>query len=247
MSKGPWLAPDVTPQERSAFGDLDVAIALPGERVNENAMSCLRRCRIGDKHYYVKVYFRRGRYLRRYLGRSRIRAEWENQRHFVAWDIPTSRLVAFAEQRQDGAYRGIVVTEEVPGTIDLWTLVKKHPEKLAETAWLRRVIDRLAGHVRTMHNRRFVHNDLKWRNILVDFSNTTEVYIIDCPLGRVCSGPIYERGVAKDLACVDRGAWKYISRSMRLRFALRYYGADRLSEAQKKRVRRVLGFFEGRD
>ncbi len=98
-----------------------------------------------------------------------------------------------------------------------------------------------------MHRHRFVHNDLKFRNVLVDFSNCPEVYIIDCPLGRRLFGPLFQRGIVKDLACLDRVAKRYLSRSQRLRFYKKYQGTDRLTTRHRRQIRRILGFFEGRE
>ncbi len=39
----------------------------------------------------------------------------------------------------------------------------------------------LAEYTRTMHDQRFTHNDLKWRNLLIDDQQT--LYLIDCPNG----------------------------------------------------------------
>jgi len=243
-----WLSPDATDDERAAFGTLDAALANPGKLINESRLSRLRRVQAGESRYYVKRYAYPGRYLRRFVGRSRARAEWQNQRLFSIFGIPTARVVAFGESRRPlGAYRGVIVTQEVPDTTDLWTLSKKQPAKLQEVAWLHRVIDRLAGHVRSMHERHFIHFDLKWRNILVDFSNTPEVYIIDCPLGRRLYGPLFRRGVIKDLACLDQAAKSNLSRTQRLRFFRRYHDTKRLASAQRRQVRRILRFFEGRE
>jgi tRNA A-37 threonylcarbamoyl transferase component Bud32 len=98
-----------------------------------------------------------------------------------------------------------------------------------------------------MHGDGFVHNDLKWRNILVDVKGNPAVYLIDCPLGRRMRAPFLVRGKIKDLACLDKIAKKQLSEMERLRFYLEYKGKAQLSLKDKKEIYRVLRFFEGRE
>jgi tRNA A-37 threonylcarbamoyl transferase component Bud32 len=241
-----WLAQDTSPAEQHAFSDLKTMQQHPGQLINESGLSHLHKVPINDNYYYVKIYHHAGRHLRRYLGRSRVEAEWANQRFFSTIGVPTARVVAFAERRSKTYDKGIIVTEEVRGTRDLWTLAKQQPEIFSDWRWVNAVVDRLATHVRQLHDSGFIHYDLKWRNILVEFKQDPEVYIIDCPLGRKLWGPLFDRGVIKDLACLDRVARFYLSRSQRLRFYLRYAGKQRLGPAEKKQLGRILGFFKGR-
>ena len=248
MKQVPWIAQDATPEERQAFDSLDKVTAGPGELINESRLSRLTLCTVGDKHYYVKVYRHAGRYLRRFLGRSRVRAEWQNQLFFRTLGIPTARTVAFGEHKRLGRqYVGYIVSEEIPQTIDLWRLVGEQSDRLDNFEWVRDVIDRLAGYVRVMHHHHFVHNDLKWRNILVDFSNTPGLYIIDCPLGRVSYGPGFSRAVVKDLACLDQVAKLHLSRSQRMRFFMRYHETSHLTGTHRRQIKKILRFFEGRE
>jgi tRNA A-37 threonylcarbamoyl transferase component Bud32 len=235
MSSFFWLSADARPAERAAFSSLDATLALEGEMIDDGKISHLVRTKLDGRRYYVKVYHLAGRNLRRYMGRSRVRSEWHNQMLFGSFGVPSARIVAFGERgRWFSARDGVIVTEEVP-------------ETLPGRGWLNDVIDRLARHVRSMHSHRFVHNDLKWRNILVDFSKSPEVYIIDCPRGGRTYGPLLARGIAKDLACLDRVAKRHLSRTERLRFFKRYHDVDVLTEAHKRQIMRVLRFFEGRE
>ena len=56
-------------------------------------MSRLVRIEADQSAYYVKCYASRGRGLRRFMGRSRIRAEWENLQWFRAIGVPTADVV----------------------------------------------------------------------------------------------------------------------------------------------------------
>ncbi len=144
----------------------------------------------------------------------------------------------------------MLVTEEIVGATDLASLVEQEDACFKRRSWVNHVIDQLSEYVRAMHGHGFVHNDLKWRNILADYGDDAEVYIIDCPAGRRLGGflltPLLKRGVIKDLACLDKIARHVLSRTQRLRFYLRYVGLNRLDFAHKKKVRKILSFFEGR-
>ena len=93
--------------------------------------------------------------------------------------------------------------------------------------------------------KRFAHNDLKWRNLLVD--DQGHLFFIDCPNGTFWCWPFLSYRIEKDLACLDKVAKRVLSRNQRLRFYLRYCGRQRLNTHDRKRVRRILGFFEGRE
>ena len=105
--------------------------------------------------------------------------------------------------------------------------------------------------VQLMHKQKFVHNDLKWRNILVNLGGEVKVYIIDCPAGRQLAGsllgPYFKRGVIKDLACMDKIGRQALTRTRRLKFYMHYAMLDKLDSAHKLRIRKILNFFEGRE
>jgi len=97
-----------------------------------------------------------------------------------------------------------------------------------------------------LHDKGFVHGDLKLRNILVNFGQDPEVYIIDCPDGSIKSGMLFDRGIVKDIACLDRTAKEFLSKTQRLKFYKDYKKVDRLSADDKRLIKRVVTFFEGR-
>jgi tRNA A-37 threonylcarbamoyl transferase component Bud32 len=96
-----------------------------------------------------------------------------------------------------------------------------------------------------MHGRRFAHSDLKWRNLLVDAAG--KVFLIDCPSGGFWWPPFLEYRIVKDLACLDKVAKRQLSRTRRLRFYLDYTRKKKLDDADKRRIRNIVGFFAGRD
>ena len=228
------------------FGTLEQAVNCAGTEINGNWMSRLVLLEDGESSYYVKVYFGRGRGLRSWIGRSRVRAEWENLALFSRLGVSTAELVAFGECTDSG-YQGALVTKAVTGTRDLAALESEKNRLLADRGWCDVVIRRLSASVRRLHNEGFIHNDLKWRNILVGKGDDPEVFIIDCPMGRKLWGPLLSRGKIKDLACLDKVGKYALRRTQRLRFYLQYRNQDRLGKANKKEIRKILAFFDGRE
>nr|MBP8185805.1 heptose kinase [Pseudomonas sp.] len=103
----------------------------------------------------------------------------------------------------------------------------------------------LAQATRTLHDQHFTHNDLKWRNLLVNAQ--AQLFFIDCPSGSFWWGPVLSYRIVKDLACLDKVAKLQLSRTQRLRFYLQYCRRARLNSADKQRVGKILDFFEGRE
>ena len=236
-----WELNTATELERETFSSLTKTGALRGEEINANWMSRLERICLDGTRYYVKTYQSRGRYLRKFLGRSRLRAEWENLLYFREIGIPTARLVAYGEQSYK--YQGVIVTEEIAGARDLASLYQETDPVFGNRKWVADIIYRLAGSVRAMHAQGFIHNDLKWRNILADLETNPQVYVIDCPQGRQLFGPFLDRGIIKDLACLDKVAKLALTRTQRLRFFLAYKNKHCLDIKDRKEIARILRFF----
>ncbi len=241
------VLPGTDPAAAACFADLDAVFALEGEIVAKDSTTRTVRVDIGDRRYYVKRYHGLGKKpLRRWLGTPRVQLEWENLQRFADWGIPTARLVAYGLERQGGLFaRGALITEEIPGTTDLGRLARTRDPRLKSQSWRDGVSAQVADIARRMHERRFAHGDLKWRNLLVDTAG--RVFLIDCPSGGFWWPPFLEYRIVKDLACLDKVAKRQLSRTQRLRFYLGYARKQRLDEADKRRIRRIAGFFAGRD
>ncbi len=250
-AKETWQLCNVSDEEALAFSSFSKTWNQAGTMLDGNWMSNLMTVSVGSRQYYVKRYESRGRFLRRFIGRSRVRAEWENAQLFEQIGIPTARLVSYGEEkRRMGKRRGIVVTEGIAGATDLLKLLKEENSCFKKRDWVENVIQRLSVYVGTMHEQSFVHGDLQWRNILASSDDDTEVYIIDCPAGRKLRGgllaPMLRRGRIKDLACLDKIAQGALTRTQRLKFYFRYAGLERLDVAHKREIGQILSFFEGR-
>ncbi|MHA6492291.1 lipopolysaccharide kinase InaA family protein [Pseudomonas borbori] len=241
-----WTVAAAYPHLQQAFGSLDAVFALVGKRLTRDPLSEVIRVEIDGIGYYVKRYVGAGKGLRRYVGRPRVKAEWQNLRHFARWGVATAPIVAWGLERHAGAFRrGALITQEIVGSKDLAHLAATADPRFGDAAWVRSISQQLAQATRALHDHRFAHNDLKWRNLLVDEAGV--LYFIDCPSGAFWSGPLLRRRIIKDLACLDKVAKSTLSRSQRLRFYLQYCGRSSLLEADKQQVRRIVGFFEGRE
>ena len=241
------LMPEVDPAAVERFADLDSVFALDGEIVALDSMTRTLRVEINGRGYYVKRYAGLGKKpLRRWFATPRVQLEWENLEHFADWGIPTARLVGYGLQSQGGRFqRGALITAEIPDTTDLGWLARNGDPRLKSRRWLDGVSRQLAEIARRMHSRRFVHGDFKWRNLLVDKSDI--LHLIDCPSGGFWWPPFLEYRIVKDLACLDKLAKLHLSRTRRLRFYLDYVQKKTLAADDKQRLRKIAGFFTGRD
>ncbi len=241
------VLPGVAPAAAERFADLDAVFALEGEIVAKDSTTRTVRVEVDGRRYYVKRYHGLGKKpLRRWFGTPRVQLEWENLQRFADWGIPTARLVAYGLESQGGRFvRGALITAEIPDTTDLGKLARSHDPRLESQSWWHGVSAQIADIARRMHGRRFVHGDLKWRNLLVDESG--KVFLIDCPSGGFWWPPFLQYRIVKDLACLDKVAKRQISRTQRLRFYLDYAQKKKLDDADKRRIRQIAGFFAGRD
>lgn len=229
-----------------AFGSLDAVFALEGERLTRDALSEVIRVQFAGVNYYVKRYVGAGRGLRRYMGRPRVRSEWQNLKRFAKWGIPTAEIVAWGLERDGVAFgRGALITRELPRTEDLDQLARQQDGRLGNPVWVNHVSQQVAQYTRAMHDHHFTHNDLKWRNLLVD--DEDQIFFIDCPNGAFWWSFMLRYRITKDLACLDKVAKYHLSRTQRLRFYLQYRRRQRLNASDKKRIRHIVSFFEGRE
>ena len=231
-----------------AFATLDKVFALAnGTPFTDDIISDVKRFEVGDRRYFVKRFTGGGKNLRKYIGRSRVRSEWENLLFFKKLGLPGARVVAYGEEIRFGIFqRGAMITEEAVNTNDLWQMTRRSNPLLKDRAWMSRVISQVAHCTRIMHEHGFIHTDLKWRNILVTQEPDPKITLIDCPAGGKQIKPFAERGKIKDLACLDKLGKRYLSRTQRLKFYQLYTGRC-LTARDKQRIRKILAFFEGRE
>ncbi|HUI06652.1 MAG TPA: lipopolysaccharide kinase InaA family protein [Verrucomicrobiae bacterium] len=229
----------------STGGDL-----LLGRRATE-----LRRVRVGDgaatRTLYIKKYWYPTARLRwsgfwrgTFLGASKVRTEFENLGRLRAWGLDAPAAVAYGEER-DGRWlhRSFLISEGVPEAFPLDLFIRDYLPSL-ERRDRRRVrretIEHLADTTRKMHERRFVHHDYFWRNILLSGTSLDHFFLIDSHKGHCWKPWMETRSRAKDLATLDAPAPWFFRRSERLRFFLRYRNHPRLTPDDKHLLRLVL-------
>ncbi len=237
------------------FGTLHATFSVAGERVSAAPLSSVDRVAADGTRYYVKRYVGNGKSawhrwfgLRGFLAPQRVVQEWENLIRFQQWGIPTATLVSWGIERRFGYFiRGALVTKEIPSTLDMGEMDNNNDSRLSDRYWVAQVVSQVARYVRRLHAEKFAHNDLHWRNLLVDTGSPPTVYLIDCPRGRFWFGPMLQYRIVKDLACLDKVGRLRLSRTQRLRFYLDYCGRHRLSVADKRRIRKILACFTGNE
>src|SRR5690606_1379380 len=89
------LSDEANPEAARAFASLDAVFALQGEPITRDPLSDVIRVTLGGQRFYVKRYTGAGKGLRRYLGRPRVKAEWQNLRLFAKWGLPTATIIAY--------------------------------------------------------------------------------------------------------------------------------------------------------
>ena len=231
----------------AALQNVDACFALKGKRLTQDPKSYVTRHEIDEQTFYRKCYVKSGKYLRKYLGRSRVRAEWENLLFFQSVGVRTPAILAYGERKNGLVFeRGELVTAEVCGAVDLETLARDPHSVLYQPHSFRIICEQVADFTRKLHSHRFAHNDLDWRNILV-VPSTLEVYFFDCPAGQRWPWPFLGYRKMKDLAHLDKIARECLPLRWRLRFYRRYLAGRKFNRADRRQLRQIAGYYDGRD
>lgn len=179
-----------------------------------------------------------------FLGRSKVRREFENLRWLRAHGLDAPEPIAYGEERRGRwLLRSFLLSAAVPEALPLDAFVRDYLPGLsppAARAARRELLLRLADYVRRLHAARFVHHDLFWRNILLSGARLDHFYLIDAHKGRRWWSWADTPSRAKDLATLDAPAPWFFRRGERLRFLLRYREHPRLTATDKQLIRRVL-------
>jgi tRNA A-37 threonylcarbamoyl transferase component Bud32 len=239
-----WYIHGEAQNQTSPFFDtLDNAFSCEGELISSSAINRVIKFYINGTGYYVKTYTAGGKRFRRYIGRSKVRSEWENLLFFKKLGIPVPELVACGQDIHLGLFnRGAIITNEVKNSSDLATLARNESDFIKNKAWMEYVGLLYSDYAKRIHQNKFIHADLKWRNILVTKDSKPEVYFIDCPTGRKLFGPFFNHWRIKDLACLDQIARDHLKGTTRLKLYKNYTGRNNLSEKDKKIIRKILSW-----
>jgi hypothetical protein len=184
----------------------------------------------------------------RFWGRaSKARREFENYALFESLGIRCARRLICLESR-DAFGRltaAFLMTEAVPDSLTLEEFVRR-PAKDFPLAALRRtrmvLCRQLAGMTRALHQAGGFHNDLYWRNVLVQgaYSETPTLWWIDCPRGGFLRQPfVRPRKQIKDLAALDMESTGHCRSTERLCFLKAYVGVEKLDDRVRILARRI--------
>jgi tRNA A-37 threonylcarbamoyl transferase component Bud32 len=185
-----------------------------------------------------------------FFGRSKVRREFGNLTQLREWGMHAPEPVAWGEVRCWGfVVRSFLVTESVPApVVSLDRFIRDMLPALPPDegrACRRELVERLAQVTRRLHEHRFVHGDLYWRNILLARGGRLDAfYLIDAHASRRWKAGEGAWHRAADLGSLDAPAPWFFSRADRLRFLLRYLGRRRIEDAQRDFVRKILAVAE---
>ena len=232
-----------------AFNTLESVWALQGESVTNSSLCSVDRVELDGKGYYVKRYRRGGEGLAEFVGISKARREWQNLQRFRRWKLPAAKVVAWGEDPWwKMPRRGVVITAEIEGSVDLASLAKQNSPLFANPDWVHSVSEQVAHATSVMHSHGFAHNDWKWRNILVaGAEQQPQIHLIDCPAGTFWWGPFFEYRRIKDVACLDKVGRKMLTQEQRLEFYRLYRGVSELTPSDESDLRKITRFFKGRE
>jgi len=207
----------------------------------------------GDASVFVKRYHYprwksrlKGMFRGTFFGLSRVRAEFRALQSMRRLGIQAVRPVAYGERRSlHFLHSCFLITEAVPGSASLATYAQQHSGENHSPASFRlrrNIVTELARQVRHMHEQRFVHGDLFWRNVLIRVlgAESCEFYFLDASLGRRVWRKGRERGpVVNDVAELTAIAPVFCSRTDMARFVKTYLDQGRLDADAEAWMARV--------
>lgn len=197
------------------------------------------------KNWLSKPSQLRARFFRgTFFGKSKVEREFENLGRLRELGLNAAKPVAWGEERRLGwLVRAFLLTEgiENPQPLDLCIRDSLPQMSKAEASNARNeLIQNLAELTRKLHEHRFVHRDLFWRNVVISGGLLAKLFLIDVPRGHRWRGENDLHHRARDLAALDAPAPKFFRRTERLRFFLHYAGRSSLTSRDKELIRLVL-------
>jgi tRNA A-37 threonylcarbamoyl transferase component Bud32 len=251
-------------RERLRLHGLDSVEAVyrcaSGTKVTTSGTTEVRRVELpgeggATQPLYIKKYWFstagqrwRGALRGMFFGRSKVRREFQNLLCLRHWGLDAPAPVAYGEERSARwLVRSFLISEGIPDALPLHQFIRDVLPELSpgeERGRRRELIEHLAEYTRRLHERRFVHGDYFWRNIILSGQSLDHFFLIDAHHGRCCRAWEEQRGRALDLAALDAPAPAFFRRSERLRFFLRYRDRPRLSPQDRLLLKRVLRFAE---
>jgi len=250
-----WPAPTV-----AAIFALEVGTVVKRGHTTE-----VRRVEIGARTVFIKKYWANsfaqcwsGALRGTLFGKSKVQREYENMHRLRAWGLDSPAPVAYGEERRAGwVVRSCLISEAIPVAVPLDKFITEttppHLNPLPQTTGARKpdsplplagegqgegLLFRLADYVRRLHEHKFIHHDLYWRNIILSGQSLAHFYLIDMHKSQPGSA------IEQDLAALDAPAPFFFRRTERLRFFLRYRQHESLTAEDKQLIARTLALAE---
>jgi len=217
---------------RQEWAFLD-SYGLPLEKIRDRSKVFLRQVELEGQptEAYIKIYANKKHPFQRLLRKGRSEREVHNLLFFRSIGIPTPRIIAWGEDRNalGRIVQEFIITQAEKDTLQLDEFVAQdcpNREDEAQRATRLQIARQLGAWTRAMHDHNFIHEDLKWRNILARSSEQgAELFWIDCPKGRYYKpGRQLERKKIKDCATLDKLARLECSKEERTTFLQAYLG-----------------------
>ena len=160
----------------------EVIFVFEGECLIFDLLFEVIRVELQGMCYYVKCYWGVGKGLRCYFGWPWVKVEWQNFKFFVKWGIFIALIVVYGLECWFGAFVcGALVMCELEYICDMVEMVNQGDVWLCDSRWVAMVSWQLVNYIWMLHDHYFIHNDLKWRNLLVN--DKVELFFIDCFIG----------------------------------------------------------------
>lgn len=203
------------------FATIDAVFNHQAPLLSQGTQSDVFKHEIDQQAYFIKRYYKTSGLLT-LIGYSRFKNEIRNQRWFNQINIPSAQMISSAEQKLGlKTIKGFLITQGIPNTRDLAAIASDTPAFFTDARRTKQLINCTASILGKLHAHHFCHNDLHWRNLLVEMRlSTINVYLIDCPSGHFLRGPLFHYKRIKDIANLDKKAPAYFTRTQRLRFSL---------------------------
>lgn len=186
----------------------------------------------GPRTGYLKRYWYRRPVWKYSIRPSRAFVEQRNLNWMREQGLPAPRVLAWGESRTALRLKScFILTDAVPAAknLDEFLPALATPDA-AELRRRRAAVQDLARHVAHMHSMNFVDHDLFFRNVLI-YANGDGRYhfsFIDSPKGGPAAGGALRRGIAYDLASLNKTARSHLSATDCLRFLHAYFNKPKL-------------------
>ena len=195
---------------------------------------------------FIKIYANKRHPLQRLYREGKSRTEVRNLLFFQSIDIPVPRVIGWGNKKNriGRIVEEFIITEAVPRSQQLDDYVAEHcPDRSCLEYENRRdqIIKRLGEWTSRMHAANFIHEDLKWRNILARTdADQVSVFWIDCPKGGFSNSRFsLERKKLKDCSTLDKLGRIRCSKEERQAFIKAYLGTDATAESVQQLCHKI--------